>query len=200
MSHQFSCHTANFPLNLPGLNGIHIKSPSPVKRSGSPVEVLLLDDNGRVTQQTMKWGFAPQWLTDFRHAQPFARAETANTLKMFAAAWRTQRCLIISDGFYQWHHSSGRKKLWQVRGAERPLLLIAGLWTRYRVDANTVYYSCAMLTLPANPQLSVIAERMPAVVSDASLMAWLQGEEEGLALLNRSAQQCRFVTSGLNDS
>ena len=52
----------------------------------------------------MRWGLIPSWATDasigFKTIN--ARSETITTTASFSDPFRTQRCLIPADGFYEW--------------------------------------------------------------------------------------------------
>ena len=52
----------------------------------------------------MRWGLIPSWATDasigFKTIN--ARSETITTTASFRDPFRTQRCLIPADGFYEW--------------------------------------------------------------------------------------------------
>ena len=52
----------------------------------------------------MRWGLIPSWSIDDSHAAKMinARSETAATLPAFKNAFRSRRCLIPADGFYEW--------------------------------------------------------------------------------------------------
>lgn len=59
------------------------------------------------------WGFLPHWLKDnFKiKAQINARAETIFEKPMFKNAFKNNRCLILSDGFYEWDKKGLKKFL-----------------------------------------------------------------------------------------
>ena len=71
-----------------------------------PVPVIRQTANSVRELSLMRWGLIPSWATDpsigFKTIN--ARSETITTTASFRDPFRTQRCLIPSDGFY-----SGRK-------------------------------------------------------------------------------------------
>lgn len=96
-----------------------------------------------------------------------ARSETAARLRTFRDAFRSARCVVPSDGYYEW---SGR------RGARRPywfhppgggLLLLAGLLFDLPAPAFVI------LTTAANDVVRPVHHRMPAVLSTGDATAWL---------------------------
>ena len=52
----------------------------------------------------MRWGLVPSWAKDptigFRTIN--ARSETVTTMPSFREPFKSQRCLIPADGFYEW--------------------------------------------------------------------------------------------------
>jgi putative SOS response-associated peptidase YedK len=52
----------------------------------------------------MRWGLIPHWAKELKigYKNINARAETAATTPSFRDAFRSQRCLIPADGFYEW--------------------------------------------------------------------------------------------------
>ena len=87
-----------------------------------------------------------------------ARSETAATKPSFRSAFRSRRCLVLADGFYEWQRANGRKQPYFVglRG-DRPFGL-AGLWERWEKGGEPVE-SCTILTTDANELMRPIHER-----------------------------------------
>ncbi len=52
----------------------------------------------------MRWGLLPSWTKDIKRAPLLnnARAETAVEKPSFRSAFKSRRCLIPSDGFFEW--------------------------------------------------------------------------------------------------
>jgi putative SOS response-associated peptidase YedK len=65
---------------------------------------------------TMRWGLIPSWAKDptigFRTIN--ARSETVTTMPSFREPFKSQRCLIPADGFYEWlRHEATNTIVWQ---------------------------------------------------------------------------------------
>ena len=70
-----------------------------------PMLVAILAEDGKRVPQQMRWGLIPWWAKDSKigFSSINARAETVDTTPAFRDAWRKgQRCLVITDGFYEW--------------------------------------------------------------------------------------------------
>ena len=74
----------------------------------APSEDLLVavrDKSGKRRPAMMRWGLIPAWAKDTKIAfSTFnARAESIDTKPAFREAWRAgRRCLVVTDGFYEW--------------------------------------------------------------------------------------------------
>jgi putative SOS response-associated peptidase YedK len=110
----------------------------------------------------------------------------------FRNAMRRRRCLIPTDGFYEWQTGavSGGKQPYFVRarrgegGAAAPLAF-AGLWETWTGPNGEELDTAAIVTTDANRTLSAIHPRMPAFI--APFDRWLDCDtvpaEEAAALI-----------------
>ena len=67
--------------------------------------LVAINASGKRTPQQMRWGLVPWWAKDIKvgFSSINARAETIDTTRAFRDAWkRGQRCLVVTDGFYEW--------------------------------------------------------------------------------------------------
>jgi putative SOS response-associated peptidase YedK len=70
----------------------------------------------------MKWGLIPHWAKDdkLQYSTFNERAEEFTTKPAFRASWkRGQRCLVVTDGFYEWKKLGANGKLKQPNGDGR---------------------------------------------------------------------------------
>jgi putative SOS response-associated peptidase YedK len=72
----------------------------PVVRSRGPRRVIT----------SMRWGLIPNWAKDASMAQINARSETLLEKPAFKASFEVRRCLIPTDGFYEWKRTPGPKQ------------------------------------------------------------------------------------------
>jgi putative SOS response-associated peptidase YedK len=100
-----------------------------------------------------------------------ARVETAATRPAFREAWRTRRGAVPTDGFYEWEGPAGaRRPTWFHPGDARPFLL-AALWGE-AADGGAGF---VILTAAANAEVARLHGRMPLVLPEDRLTAWLAG-------------------------
>lgn len=98
-----------------------------------------------------------------------ARAETAREKPAFRDAWRARRCAVPADGFLEWSGpASSRRPSWLHPPGGGPMLL-AALWSAAPDGA----LAFVVLTTAANAEVRALHDRMPVLVPDALLAAWL---------------------------
>ena len=140
-----------------------------------PVAVVRQQPGADARELTfLRWGLIPAWAADPSIGDRLAnaRSETAATKPSFRRAFRSRRCLVVADGFYEWQKVNGRKQPYFVglRG-DRPFGL-AGLWERWDKGGEPVE-SCTILTTDANELMQPIHGRMPVVVPPEPYGLWL---------------------------
>ena len=65
-------------------------------------QVLMLLQKNQQRQATLAlWGLTSNWMTDLSRAVAHARVETISTQPMFKKAWRSQRCILPANGFFE---------------------------------------------------------------------------------------------------
>lgn len=111
-----------------------------------------------------RWGLTPAWLTDLSRTPAHARAETLAEQPMFREAFRSRRCLLPANGFYEWRGGARKRPYWMT--GEAPLLHFAAIWEAYPVGGQ-VYLSVAMITQAAANQ------RRPLILDEADQSLWL---------------------------
>jgi putative SOS response-associated peptidase YedK len=126
---------------------------------------------------SMKWGLVPHWAKDKKSIQINARTETVATTSMFRDSFSRKRCLIPSDGFYEWEPAEeGRTPHWVYRADGHPMVF-AGIWAS-RLDEETQQWerTCSILTTEAKGVISSIHHRMPVALDPDVWDSWLDRE------------------------
>jgi putative SOS response-associated peptidase YedK len=70
----------------------------------APMLVAIRSENGKRIPKMMKWGLIPHWSQDdkLQYSTFNARSEDFRTKPSFREPWKWgQRCLVVTDGFYQ---------------------------------------------------------------------------------------------------
>ncbi len=149
--------------------------------------VLVIPNNTAGYANFFRWGLIPSWAKDPEIGNRLinARGETLAEKPSFRAAYLRRRCLILSDGFYEWQAIPGSKaKLpLYIQLATKKPFAFAGLWELWRPD-DTPILSCTIITTEPNALLASIHNRMPVILSPGDYALWLDPAEQKPAALN----------------
>jgi putative SOS response-associated peptidase YedK len=140
------------------------------------VAVVALKGDGKTRGLAqLKWGFVPYWANDPSSGpRPInARAETVANKPPFDHAFRERRCLIPSDGFFEWAKAGTKKVGHHFRMKGGGVFAFAGIWDVWRADGSPPLFTCAIITVPANDLVRPFHDRMPAVVPPEQFDTWL---------------------------
>jgi putative SOS response-associated peptidase YedK len=121
----------------------------------------------------MRWGLVPHFAKDPKIAYSTfnARADGVETKPAFRDAWaRGHRCLVVTDGFYEWRKSDKQPFAICVKG---DLTIMAGLWSVWRSPAGEKIPTCTVITTDANELVAPLHDRMPVILPEATWPAWL---------------------------
>ena len=147
----------------------------------NPLPVVLWDiATGRRRLVPMRWGFPDP--KDWRRPQPIhARAETIDTVKAFAQAFRDgQRGIVWMKNFNEAPDVDGPV----VQHVIEPqgVLAAAVIWRRFEVPGGPEpFFACVLATVPANRLIRGLpTDRMPAFVERQDLPLWLGETPAGL--------------------
>ena len=87
----------------------------PPRWNGAPSQELLVirrnHKTGVVSLDALRWGLIPNWCSDPKGGRkPInAKCETVRDLPTFRDAYRTRRCIVPVDGFFEWKAIKGQK-------------------------------------------------------------------------------------------
>lgn len=130
-----------------------------------------------------KWGLIPFWAKDIRIGNKLinARAETILEKPSFKAFFKSKRCLVPADGFYEWKKSGKTKIPFRITLCDNQLFSFAGLWDNWKDENGLLINSFTIITTSPNELISGIHNRMPVILPPQMEQAWLH--EENTALL-----------------
>lgn len=143
-----------------------------------PVAVIRFDPNeGARRLDFLTWGLIPSWTDDPSIGNHLinARAETVAEKPAFRHAFRTQRCLVVADGFYERKRQDRWKQPYFVHMKDDRPFGLAGLWEHWHKGEEPIY-SCTLLTTDANELLAPIHDRMPVILTREHYDLWLDPE------------------------
>lgn len=142
--------------------------------------VLAIRVSGGGTRELvpLRWGLVPSWSKgpDSRFSMINARAETVATKPAYRNAFRHRRCLVPTEGFYEWKTENGVKTPFLFRLRDALPFAMAGLWETWQGQNGDEIQSCVILVTDANQLVRGIHDRMPVVLPSASYSTWLDPE------------------------
>ena len=136
--------------------------------------LVAVRENGKRIPQQMRWGLVPWWAKDIKigFSSINARAESVDKTPAFRDAWkRGQRCLVVTDGFYEW--TKPQKQPYAIAMADDDLMVMAGLWDEWKSPKGEHIKSCTIITCPPNRVAGALHDRMPVVLAPDSWGRWL---------------------------
>lgn len=139
------------------------------------VPVILNED--RRLFQLVKWGILPVWMEKRGRAMGLinVRSETVLEKQTWKKSFEERRCVIPATSFFEWEQAEAGKLPHLIKMKTGEPFLFAGVWSLGKDrDGNTVP-AFAILTTRANGLLKGIHDRMPVILNESDMDAWLDG-------------------------
>jgi len=121
-----------------------------------------------------KWGLIPHWTKDVSKLRSMinARSETILERPSFREPFRSQRCLIPADSFYEWQQGGRFKRPFRILMQDEHVFSFAGIWDRWQHKGLTTH-TFAIITTEANELIKPIHNRMPVILDKEQEELWL---------------------------
>ncbi|MFS8043306.1 SOS response-associated peptidase [Xanthobacter sp. AM33] len=158
---------------------------APPRYNAAPTQDLMVvrrhPQTGARHLSLLRWGLVPSFAKDASGGARLinARSETAPDKPSFRSAWRARRrCIVLADGFYEWAGAGPRRQPFFIRRADERPMALAGLWDGWKDPATGQWLrTFAILTIAADPKLRPLHERMPVILPDGDIAAFLERED-----------------------
>jgi putative SOS response-associated peptidase YedK len=139
--------------------------------------IPVVPNRGSNTLDFFTWGLVPFWAKDpsIGNRMINARSETLTEKPSFKHSFRRRRCLILTDGFYEWQKVEGSK-------AKQPIYIhlkhhkpfaFAGLWEEWNSPDGSQILSATIITTAPNDLIKPIHNRMPVILDESAYERWL---------------------------
>lgn len=172
-------------MELPDLQARYNMAPT----QDAPV-VRMLEPGGPRTLSHLRWGLVPYWADDpaIGNRMINARSESVAEKPAYRTSFKKKRCLVVTDGFYEWKKMGKAKQPYLIRRRDRQPFAFAGLWSSWKNPANPArpLETFTILTTDANGTLRELHDRMPVILERADFGLWLDpavGEADRLQSL-----------------
>ena len=130
-----------------------------------------------------RWGLVPFWVKDEQAADSIstktfnAKAETVFEKPSFRTSIKSKRCLVLVDGFYEWHQHKAKKYPYYIRMADGSAFAMAGIWDDWQnKSTGENIRTFSIMTTGANELLAQIhntRKRMPVILKQEDEARWL---------------------------
>ena len=132
----------------------------------------------------LRWGLVPFWAKDpsIGNRMINARAETVAEKPSFRNAYKHRRCLVLADGFYEWHREGDVKIPHFISLASGEPFALAALWEDWTdKETGESLQTTAIVTTEANDFMQPLHHRMPVILQAQTAGEWLAGTTDLLA-------------------
>lgn len=98
--------------------------------------LYVVRDDDREHVRTARWGLVPSWSDDDSSGIINARSETVAEKPAFRSAYRSRRCLVPADGFYEWRAEEAGKQPYRITVEDGAAFAMAGLWETWTPETT----------------------------------------------------------------
>lgn len=147
-----------------------------------PVLPVITNENKNFIQ-FFNWGLIPSWAKDETAAKEIsnmtlnAKAETIFEKPSFRESIYKRRCLILVDGFYEWHHHENKKYPFYIFLKNKEPFSLGGIWDTWTNKINNQQLKTfSIVTTLANSLMAKIhntKKRMPLILEKQIESDWL---------------------------
>lgn len=168
---------------------------------------VVIQEQGIRLMNPMRWGLVPNWSKDETRSANLinARAETITEKPSFKGSIKGRRCLIPSDGFYEWRKDKGNKIPMYITVNGNQPHAYAGLWDEWVSPDGSPLHTFTIITTVANDLIKSFHPRMPVILEPQDYSRWLDtkrySDKEVLGMLkpmNADRMAMRAVSKQVN--
>jgi putative SOS response-associated peptidase YedK len=127
-----------------------------------------------------RWGLIPFWAKDKNIGNKMinAKAETIAVKPSFKNSLKRKRCLVLSNGFYEWKAMSKKEKIpYRIILRDNELFAMAGIWDSWKAEDESMIHSFSIITTTPNKLMENIHSRMPVILEKKDEQSWLTNND-----------------------
>ena len=135
--------------------------------------VLVYNNNRKI--EHMRWGLIPSWAKDKSIGTKMinARGETLLEKPSFKNLVSSKRCIVITDGYFEWQNIGTIKTPHYFHDPEKKILPMAGLWDEWRSANGELMKTYTVITTTPKPEFAHIHTRMPVILTHPAIDIWV---------------------------
>lgn len=162
--------------------------------NASPMQRMpvIAEHEGELVIEKMQWWLVPHWSKDGKiKATTFnAKAETLDESKLFMPYFKSSRCLVPADAFYEWKNIAVQKEVkgkivdvqekqpMCIRMKTQKSFMFAGLFSVWKNEKGEEFPSFTIITTAPNELMAEIHTRMPVILKEKRFDEWLDRENK----------------------
>lgn len=154
--------------------------PSPNVSPTNAIPGVRLVNGARLAKSYM-WGFLPPNATSRAFISEYftfnARADKIASGRLYSKPFKSQRCLIAVNAWFEWPKIGGAKKgtPCTITPTTSDLFVFAGLWGPWKDPGTGLHHDTAtVITTEPNDLIAELPHhRMPAILPESEWAAWL---------------------------
>jgi len=130
-----------------------------------------------------KWGLIPSWAKEISIGNKLinAKAETILERPSFKKSFKSRRCLVLADSFYEWKQDKEKIPYRILLKSEEPFSM-AGICDIWKDAEGKEIHSFSIITTEANDLMKGIHNRMPVILPRSDEKNWLEISDTQLLL------------------
>jgi len=126
---------------------------------------VILNNNKELTLDGLDWGYSFYSKNNNKDQIIInSRIETINNKFLFKESFLKRKCIILSNGYYEWKKIKNKKIPYFINIPELESIFFAGIW-RIENRNNIKTPVCCIITKEANKKIAFIHHRMPIILS-----------------------------------
>lgn len=129
-----------------------------------------------------EWGLIPSFVyseemaADIRTKTLNARSDTIHEKRSYKEAIRSQRCVLVVDGFFEWRHET-KKIPYYIYPADKTVFYIGCIYNAWvNKVTGELHDTFSIITTDANPLMAHIhnsKKRMPLLLDKTNINDWI---------------------------
>ncbi|WP_340013372.1 SOS response-associated peptidase [Paenibacillus sp. FSL K6-1318] len=123
----------------------------------------------------LRWGLVPSWAKDDKIGNKMinARAETLAEKPAFKRLISSKRCIIPTNGFYEWKKEGTAKQPMRILMKDDSIFSLAGLYDTWSDPDGNKLSTCTIITTEPNSLMEDIHNCMPVILRPEDEAEWL---------------------------
>ena len=151
--------------------------------------------------QYAQWGFIPAHAMDPRLGLKYCTSLLRDCIEYppLRAAFKHRRCVILTDGYYEWKKVQGGFIPYRIEHKKKELLYIAGVYNFYTLEDGRELLSFSILLTKPNAKTSEFETPMPYILTPEEIAKYFAHSPSSLESPQASFLRVFMVDTEVNN-